>query len=164
MGKLKILTTLFATLVTLQVMAIVLNDGFSRDKSRKWAQKQKFNNVAFILADFGDGMGGKKGTGVLIHPNAVLTSAHTVRAGQCVRVFINFNPDNGEELADDDKPFRITSRIIVHPEHGMDAKGICHGTDLAILVFDEPILPIIKPIEILRMEFLQYGVVYWAMD
>jgi hypothetical protein len=67
----KLYAILFFLCTFQTMMAIVLKDGFDSSKSARWAVKHP--NVAFVTVDFGE-KGGKFGSGILIHPRAVLTS------------------------------------------------------------------------------------------
>lgn len=128
--------------------AVIIRAGseFSIDQSEKWGARS-FPSICEVVAMYDEGQGGTFGSGVLISPNAVLTSAHVVRAGKAVRTMVDFSPNTTLRS----KEVRMIDSIHVHPDHRMDNNYLCSGIDLAILRFLTPITSI-GPTQIYEQE------------
>lgn len=109
-------------------------------------------------------------TAVLVSPDRVLTAAHCVHdrasGGQMDAADIEFQAGmrNGRAEA-----YRGVSRVVIHPDYVFTGQANVDtvGTDLAVLVLDQPIrLPGVAPFEVAatpgRGE--QVGVVSYAVD
>ena len=135
--------TILASLISLfacQADAVITRDDFSPAKSAKWGKK--FPAVCYVGTSFEDGSG-LEGTGVLIAPDKILTTAHNVRSNRdvatCNYLFAP-NPKNptGESILG----VGDVTHIDIHPDSNLEiirGREIVTGPNLAILTLDQPL-------------------------